>query len=85
MKKKYRNETTNINGNGQVNADGCNCITFYNPPSNTNTFFVNSMPVNVGCIFALEGHAGEEDTSLYDVRVTSTTDLYFVIKKFYTS
>jgi len=85
MTKKYRNETTNINGSGQVTADNCNCITFYNPPTNSNVFFVNNMPVAVGCIFALEGHAGEIDTSIYDIKVLVKTEQYFVIKKFYTS
>lgn len=83
MNKKYRNETTNINGNGNVSADGCNCITFYNPPGNTQEFLVNNMPVKVGCIFALEGHAGEMDTTVYDIKVNVATEQYYVIKKFY--
>jgi len=43
------------------------------------------MPVAVGCIFALEGHAGEIDSSIYDIKVLVKTEQYFVIKKFYTA
>lgn len=81
--RKYKNETTNINGNGNVPANECNCITFYNPDSNTSNLTVNSMPIKPGCILMYAGLAGEIDTTIYDVKVGSTSDIYYVIRKFY--
>lgn len=84
-KRKYYNEITNINGPGNVMADGCNSITFYSPPDNTGTLRVNNLPVKSGCMFGLDGLEGEQDQTVYDVKIDNigASDAYYVIRKFY--
>lgn len=81
--RKYRNEITNLGGNGQVPALECNCITFYNPPGNLTNLVVNKMPITPGCMFMLAGLEGEQDTSIYEVVLGSVSEVFYVIRKYY--
>lgn len=81
-RRKVSFETQNITA-GNVPANRCNEISFYNPAGNASAFYINQIPVNVGCIFTLSCHVDEEDTTNYTARVNNTTDTYFVIRKYY--
>ena len=70
-KRKYYNEITNINGPGNVMADGCNSITFYSPPDNTGTLRVNNLPVKYACLFGFNGLDGEQDSITYDDKINT--------------
>lgn len=82
MGSKYKIEVQNINEAGQVPSDGCNCITFYNPPGNTGTLYVNDMPITPGNMFMVAGLAGEQDFTVYNVNFT-VSEKYFYIRKNY--
>lgn len=82
MDRKVRFDSRNLN-TGNVPADNCNCISFYNPTGNVGTFYINNVPVPPGAIYTLACLAGEIDTTVYNARFTSTSEKYFVTRKYY--